>query len=69
MKCTICCPYGTIGRSLFIFDIHLPKPEVLCKLFEENKGCITMAQSNKFIPKTKHIVIKYYHFMRLVKKK
>ena len=32
----------------FILDIHLPKPEVFCKLFEDNQGCISVAKFNRF---------------------
>ena len=31
----------------FIFDIHLPNPEVFCKLFEDNQSCIDVAESKK----------------------
>ena len=46
----------------FIFDIHLPKPEVFCKVFKDNRSCIDGAESNKFSLRTKHITIKYHHF-------
>ena len=29
----------------FIFDRHLPNPEVFCKVFEDNKSCIAVAES------------------------
>ena len=45
----------------FIFDIHLPKPKVFCKVSKENKSCIAVAESNKFSPRTKNIAIKYPH--------
>ena len=53
----------------FIFDIHIPKPEFFCKVFEENRNCIAVAESNKFSPRTKHIAIKYHHFQSFVKNK
>ena len=37
----------------FIFYIHIPKPEVFCKLFEYNQSCITVAESNKLVPTKK----------------
>ena len=52
----------------FIFDIHLPKPEVFCKLFEDNQSCIFVAESNRFSPRKRHISIKYHHFWSFVQK-
>ena len=43
----------------FIFDIHIPNPEVFCKLFEDNQSYIAVAKLNKFPPIKKHITIKY----------
>ena len=31
----------------FILDIHIPNPEVFCKLFQYNQSCIAIAESNK----------------------
>ena len=45
----------------FIFDIHLQKPEVFCKIVHDNQICISVAESNKFSPRTKHTIIKYNH--------
>ena len=42
----------------FIFDIHLPNPEVFCKVFEDNQSYIAVAESNIFSPITKYIAIK-----------
>ena len=36
----------------FKFDIDLPIAEVFCKIFEENKSCVDVAESNKFLPIT-----------------
>ena len=52
----------------FIFYIHIPKPEVFCKLFEYNQSCITVAESNKLVPTKKHIVINYHDLQRFVLK-
>ena len=46
----------------FIFDIHLPNPEVFCKVFEENQIYIAVAESIKLSRRTNHITIKYHHF-------
>ena len=45
-----------------VIDLHVPKPEVFCNVFEDNTACIAMATSNKFNPRTKHIALKYHHF-------
>ena len=50
-----------------VFSLNLPTPEVHCKVWEDNNGCITLAQSQKFSPRTKHIAIKYHHFRQHVK--
>ena len=46
-----------------IFDIPMPKPQVHCKVFEDNRSAITIAEANKFTPRTKHIALKYHHFL------
>ena len=51
----------------FILDIHIPKPEVFCKVSEYNQSCISVAESNKFSPRTKHIAVKYHNFQIFVK--
>ena len=50
-----------------IFPIDLPKPKVHCKVWEDNNGCISLANGEKFSPRTKHIAIKYHHFRSHVK--
>ena len=53
----------------FIFDKHIPKPEVFCKVSEENRNCIAVAESNKSSPRKKHIAIKHHHFQSFVQNK
>lgn len=50
-----------------IFPLHIPTPEIHCKTWEDNNGCIALAQNNKFSPRTKHIALKYHHFREHVK--
>ena len=45
-----------------IFPVKQPKPEIHCKVYEDNESCIAMAKKRKFSPRTKHIAIKYHHF-------
>ena len=52
-----------------IFEIYMPKPQIHCKVFEDNRSAITIAESSKFTPRTKHIALKYHHFRQYVKNK
>ena len=42
---------------------------VHCKVFEDNRSCITVAEATKFTPQTKHVALKHRHFRSFVKKK
>jgi hypothetical protein len=44
------------------------KPMIHCKLFEDNKGAIEMANVPKMHPRTKHLNIKYHFFRQYVQK-
>jgi hypothetical protein len=37
-------------------------PTVLCTLFEDNSGALTLAKAPAMRPRTKHINLKYHHF-------
>jgi len=50
-----------------VFPIHVKTPMFVCKVHEDNQSCITMATSQKFTPRTKHIELKYHHFCSHVK--
>ena len=50
-----------------VFPLNNPKPKFHCKVFEDNRSCIRVAESPKFTPQTKHIAIKYHHFRKHVK--
>ena len=41
---------------------------VKCKVSEDNSGAKTIATSPKYRPRTKHVNIKYWHFMEHVEK-
>jgi hypothetical protein len=49
-----------------VFGIHNPSPTFHCRVFEDNRSCIKVAESPKFTPSTKHIAIKYHHFRKHV---
>ena len=58
-------PFMSLMKEVyFIFDIHIPNPEVFGKIFEDNQSCIAVAESNTILPRTKHIAIKYQHLQR-----
>ena len=43
-------------------NIELPKPKVCVKMYENNMVCISIAESEKFTPRTKHITLKCHWF-------
>ena len=45
-----------------VIELHLTTPKTKCKIFEDNEICIVMAKSNHFLPRTKHIALKYHTF-------
>ena len=47
-----------------VLPLRNPTPAFHCKVFEDNCSCIKVAESPKFTPRTKHIVIKYHHFRK-----
>ena len=53
----------------FIFNNHLTKSELFLKVFKDNQSFISVAESNKVSPRTKHITIKYHHFWSFVQNK
>ena len=44
-----------------VFPMQLSKPG-FCLVHKDNQSCITMANSRKMTPRTKHIYIKYHYF-------
>ena len=43
------------------------KPQIICKLFEDNNKALELAKAPKYRPCTKHIALKYHHFREHVK--
>ena len=63
-------PFMTLLQEIDkIFPINTQKAEFHCKVFEDNNSCISLATSEKFSPRTKHIALKYHHFRRFVTEK
>ena len=50
-----------------VFPVHVKTPTFVCQIHKDNQSCITMATSQKFSPRTKHIALKYHHFRSFVK--
>jgi hypothetical protein len=48
------------------FHMTTVTPVVNCKAFEDNVGALTMAQTPRLRPRTKHLNIKYHHFRSAV---
>ena len=48
-------------------DFDLPKTQVFAKCFEDNAGCLEIAKAPKLRPRTKHIAVKFHHFLGHVK--
>ena len=49
-----------------VLPIENSEPNFYCKVWEDNRSCIKVAESPKFTPRTKHIALKYHHFRRFV---
>ena len=50
-----------------VFPLLIQKPKFVCQVHEDNQFCIKMANGTKFLPRTKHIALKYHHFRSKVK--
>ena len=50
------------------FDVQGTKPNVHCRVFEDNSGAIELATNHKFRPRTRHIAVRYHHFRHHVSK-
>jgi hypothetical protein len=49
-----------------IFPLYLSSPKFIIKMREDNHSCIAIANNPKFSPHTRHIAIKYHHFLKHV---
>ena len=47
----------------YLVPFYSPTPHIRCKLFEDDRSCIIAAESARLTPRTKHIAIKYHHFL------
>ena len=43
-------------------QLQIKDSEMYCTIHEDNTSCITMAESQRFTPRTKHISLKYHWF-------
>eukprot|EP00984_Skeletonema_dohrnii_P027976 scaffold17754_cov71-Skeletonema_dohrnii-CCMP3373.AAC.1 len=51
------------------FPLEITIPNFNCTVHEDNQSCISMANRQKFSPRTKHIALKYHHFRSYVNAK
>jgi hypothetical protein len=50
------------------FQVICTKPQVYCKVFEDNSGALELARLPKLHPRTKHINVCYHYFCKHVRK-
>ena len=50
-----------------VFPLLIQKPKFVCQVHEDNRSCIKMDTGTKSSSRTKHIVLKYHHFIFNVK--
>ena len=50
------------------FDFNHDKAKVKCRVYEDNNGCLELANNPRYRPRTKHIALKYHHFREQVQK-
>jgi hypothetical protein len=50
------------------FNVICIKPNVYCKVFEDNAGALELARLPKLRPRTKHINVCYNHFCKHLQK-
>ena len=46
-----------------LFLLHIPKPNFVCKVHEENQSCIKMFTGTNIYSIKNHIALKYHHFI------
>ena len=44
------------------FQVSKIKPQIHCRVFEDNSRALEMANTHKYRPRTKHLNVKYHHF-------
>lgn len=60
-------PFMNLMKEIHdVFPFHHNKPNFYCKVWEDNRSCIKVAESPKFTHRTKHISLKYHHFRQYV---
>ena len=60
-------PFLNLMEEIRVFlPVREDEPKFFCKVWEDNRSCIKVAESPKFTPRTKHIALKYHHFRQFV---
>ena len=61
-------PVQRLAKEIkFIVPLFTPTINFCLTVHEDNLSSISMTESLKFIPRTKHIAVKYHHFRSKVK--
>ena len=47
-------------------ELDIKESQMFCTIHEDNTSCITMAKSQRFTPRTKHISLKYHWFRSFI---
>ena len=50
-------------------EVYCSPPSFKCKVYRDNTACISIAESEKNTPRTKHIALKYHWFREYAKRK
>ena len=50
-----------------LIPFYNPTPNIRCKMFEDNRSCIIVAESARLTPGTKHVAIKYHPLTNLLR--
>jgi hypothetical protein len=63
-------PLLSLAQEAVMFGVttKVETPIIRCKIFEDNKGAVEMANVPKMCPRTKHLNIKYHFFRKFVEK-
>ena len=61
-------PLQSLAKEINCISLlYIPNTDFCLTVHEDNNSAITMAESTKFTPPTKHIAIKYHHFRSRVR--
>ena len=63
-------PFLNVSNEIHkVFPLEKSKPEFFCRVWEDNRSCIKVAEHPNLTSCTKHIALKYHHFKQFVSNK